>query len=197
MPERKLRFFVKVTKQGVRVKTKLLPYRLIDGIPTFRDSEIVQVYNWTKEDDLLQKVYYNIDTSKISEDWFLQFWKRPDISVYVVLLNGKVGGWVWIDQIIDNSANIHLCIFKWTWGVSSIKMCRDGLLQLLNIKNKRTDRYMVDILVGYTPVYNQLAVRFSKKVGFKKAGIIPKSLFYHSIQVKVDAYVSYISRDII
>ena len=167
---------------------RLLPYVLIDGIPTFKDSEIIQIYNWMKNDRTLETVFYNISKDKMSESFFLRFWKRKDLKMFVIFSENKVAGLIWLDRIIDSTAMIHINAFKWTWGGDNITLFKWATCEIF-IKHN------IDVLIGQMPVINKVAINFSKNVGFIKCGIIPKSLYVYRLNKKVDAYLGYATKD--
>lgn len=161
-----------------------MPYMSIDGIPTFKNSDIIKIFNWMKNDKTLQTVFYNIDKEIVTDDFFVRFWKRKDIKMFVIFYESKIAGLIWIDRIINSTAMIHINTFKWTWGGNNVQIYINAIGEIFN-------NYNVDVLIGQMPVTNKMAIRFSKNVGFKKSGIIPKSLYVHKLDKKVDAYVSY------
>jgi RimJ/RimL family protein N-acetyltransferase len=167
---------------------KLLPYTSIDGIPTFKDSDIVQMYHWMKKDRTLKTVFYNVDSELLTEIFFIRFWKRQDLKMFVVLSENRVAGLIWLDRIIDSTAMIHINSFKWIWGRSSVSVFRRATCEILT-------KHGIDVLIGQIPITNEKAIKFSEKVGFLKCGIIPKSLYIHLLDKKVDAFVSYACKD--
>lgn len=177
------------------METRLLPYTFVDGVPTLKDSEIVQLYEWSREERSLQTVFYNIDCSSITREWFLRFWKHPGKKIYLILGEGQVGGWVWIDRRIDCCASVHFNMFRWTWGPRALQMCRQGVFELLHMEHNGNGKHKLEVLVGQTPVTNRLAIKFIQKIGFKPIGRIPGALFDFKSQSYVDAYMSYISRE--
>lgn len=167
---------------------KILPYTHIDGVPTFKDSDIIRIYNWMKNDKTLETVFYNVSKEKLTENFFVQFWKRKDLKMFVLFSENKVGGMIWLDRIIDSTAAIHINAFKWTWGGDNIRLFRKAVCQIFT-------GYNIDVMIGQIPVINQKAIKFSERVGFIKSGIIPKSLYVHRLKKKVDAYLSYAVKD--
>jgi hypothetical protein len=167
---------------------RILTYRLIDGIPTLKDSEIIQIYNWMKNDKTLGTVFYNVGLEVLTEDYFLKFWKRKDLKMFVLFTKNKVAGLIWFDRIIDATASIHINAFKWTWGGNNIQLFRKAVCQIFRESN-------IDVMVGQIPSINFKAIKFSERVGFIKSGIIPKSLYVYEFKKKVDAYISYAVKD--
>jgi hypothetical protein len=167
---------------------KLLPYTLIDGIPTLKDSDIIKIYHWMKKDKTLETVFYNVGSELLTREFFIRFWKRQDLRMFVILSDNKVAGLIWLDRIIDSTAMIHINSFKWTWGGNSVPLYREATCEIFT-------KYGIDVLIGQIPVTNELAIKFSEKVGFLQCGIIPKSLYNHRLDKKVDACVTYACKD--
>jgi hypothetical protein len=167
---------------------KLLPYTLIDGVPTFKDSDIIQMYHWMKKDKTLETVFYNVSSALLTENFFIRFWKRQDLKMFVLISEKKVAGLIWLDRIIDSTAMIHINSFKWIWGRTTVPIFRKAICKIFT-------NYDIDVLIGQIPETNELAIKFSEKVGFLKCGIIPKSLYNHRFVKKVDAHVTYACKD--
>ena len=163
---------------------KILPYTLIDGVPTLKDSDIIQIYNWMKNDQTLETVFYNVSKEKLTDRFFLKFWKRNDLKMFVLLHENKVGGMIWFDRIVDSTATIHINAFKWTWGNISVMLFRKAVCRIFAEQN-------IDVMIGQIPEINKKAIKFSDRVGFDKSGIIPKALYVERLKKKVDAYISY------
>ena len=56
-------------------KTKLLPYRVVEGVPTFTDSQLAHVFAKAKAERLLPLVMYNLDPNMTAAT-FVRFYKN-------------------------------------------------------------------------------------------------------------------------
>ena len=165
-----------------------MPYTHIDGVPTFKDSDIIKIYNWMKNDKTLETVFYNVGKEKLTELFFVNFWKRRDLRMFVLFSENKVGGMIWFDRIVDSTASIHINAFKWIWGSNSAILFRNAFCQIF-------DRHNIDVMIGQIPEINKKAIKFAERVGFEKSGIIPKALYIDRLKKKVDAHISYAVKD--
>ena len=109
---------------------------------------------------------------------------------------GKIIMFCWLNCIEGVTARIHFTFFKDSWGRK-----RDALgyakAMLRHVLTRRDSAgYVLDTVVGMTPVSNPLAVRFVQAAGMQKVGFIPHGavLHYEGSQ-PVDAVLTVATRD--
>ena len=86
-------------------------------------------------------------------------------------------------------AQVHFSVHPNYFGDIAIQIGREGAEQHLSVQHQQTGRCL-ETLIGMTPKNNALAIRFVRKVGFKKLDIIP-NMFYNSLTKSyTDCFVS-------
>jgi len=174
----------------MRKRIKIIPYTTIDGIFTFRDSDIMALYERTEADGTCKTVF--CDGSIGSKEQFLACMKGNS-ELYVIFLDDKICGFTWLNRFEGRFARMHWCLFKEVWGKESVEIGRYVVDVLINSKDKK-GKYWLDMLVGYIPVSNAIAITFVKKVGGIFAGELPCGA-YNRGKSEAAAIVYYVRDD--
>ena len=160
-------------------KTKLLPYRVVEGVPTFTDSQLAHVFAKAKAERLLPLVMYNLDPNMTAAT-FVRFYKN-DLGrlLWLVFYDGKLAGWVWLDDFANRAARSHFCFFRW---VSEARLTeevgRETFRQLFNMKFRGGT--MLQVIRAEMPAFNKPALWFLEKLGLKIVGEIPNGAYRSS-----------------
>jgi len=169
---------------------KLYPYCEIDGLNTFRDSEIKDLYFRMISEG--SNIY--IDNRIANGDDFLRHMKYG-AALYVAYYDDELFGFVYLDDFATKSAKIHFCVFKEFHGtVANIESCKEAIKIILSTKGI-LDQFMYDVLVGIIPSNNRVAIRFIGKIGGKISGVIPGAIWNAKEQASTDGTVVYFMRD--
>lgn len=155
------------------MNVKIIPYTFIDGIRTFKDSEIKYLFNKTVADKLDKIIFYE-GTVK-TDIHFLNMVKSTSVLFYVLYKDDKNIGYTWLNRFENHTARQHFCIFKEYWG-NSIELGQMILKHILNMKDKNGN-YIFDLLTGFVPSWNKRAIQFSLKCGGKTHGEIPNAIY--------------------
>jgi len=143
---------------------KILPYMRLDGIPTFRDSELIAMFNRMVSDGTIGTVFP--DGSVSTHDQFIDFIKGPNKLVLVAKVDGIPAMWAWIDMAELDMARAHFCVFSDHWGKDSVAVGTE-------MTKKAKEIMGVSILVGFVSSKNKKAINFAKQCGFKESGELP------------------------
>lgn len=169
----------------------MIPYCEVDGIRTFSDSFIMELYDRMVEEGTVEVTLYSGNITTREE--YLKAIKYGLNKLWIVLKDDELVGMIWLNNFADRSADIHACMFKDAWGRYTVGPSKYALNQLLNTPNAEGE-YTLDTLVGKIPVENQHMVRFSKKVGMSVVGIIPMAMYNGKTGKSVDCVITYINR---
>lgn len=162
---------------------KIIPYTRVDGIPTFKDSEIYNLYIRMVAENKLEKVFY--DGSVTSPEGFLQMFNEGDQFLYVFMnIEGKFLGFFWINHFEGPSCRIHFCMFN-SAGKNIIKLAKMGLEFL--------GKYFRP-LIGITPINNKVACKLIQKCGCISVGVMPEMIYNYYKQQNEEALISYYLR---
>ncbi|MCP3940050.1 MAG: GNAT family N-acetyltransferase [Desulfobacteraceae bacterium] len=169
---------------------KLMPYTEIDGIRTISDSKIKKLFDRTICDGVAKTVFYE-DTIQ-TNDQFLSAMKNEAVLFYLMIVDGEIVGYTWLNRFENHTARQHFCVFKDFWG-KSIDLGKQVLSDLLHMKDK-AGNFIFDLLTGFVPAWNERAIKFSLKCGGKTYGKIPKAIWNDKKQISEDAFFIYYTR---
>jgi len=171
-------------------KFTLLPYTERDGIRTVPDSDIKRLYDRTVSDGTNKIVFY--EGTITTADQFLMMAKSANTLFYIGLRGTETIGYAWLNRFENRTAHFHFCGFKKYWGQNE-EIGKYVLPTILGWTNKE-DRYLFDLLIGFIPAWNEVAIAFSKKCGGKSAGVIPNAIWNGEKQESEDAVFIYYTR---
>ncbi|MEA3467080.1 MAG: hypothetical protein U9R57_02520 [Thermodesulfobacteriota bacterium] len=158
----------------------------------FSDTYLKQVFLKIAIEGTLHKIYFDKKINNNIE--FISFIKQKQHSVFFVKAGKEEVGFFWLAKFNQRSAFMNYCFFKSFWGKKSLTISRFCIEYILERKNENGD-YMLDILLGLTPINNRLAVNFLIKSGMQVLGKIPGICTdYHQNKV-VDGLLSYKTRN--
>lgn len=146
---------------------KIIPYIEVDGVPTFKDSEILGFYDRMEEEGTAATMFS--DGCIGHRMHFLNDMRAVGCLFIVVYLDDEIMGIMWANRFQDNYAHVHFCTFKKFWGMPILPMCgRTGSLYLLKHLN-------LGVLLGLVPKSNPAAVRTVVAAGGKVIGELPNA----------------------
>jgi hypothetical protein len=141
---------------------QILPYALNDGIPTFADSQLGKIYDQIVKEE---KDYIFSDGMISDEKSFVEMAKSERTAFYVVYHGEKPVLVVWLNRFEGAMARLNFCSIN---GVSREIKISAGRY----IINRLTEKAF-DLLVGYVPETNRMAIEYVKACGAKVLGAIP------------------------
>jgi hypothetical protein len=146
---------------------KIIPYVKVDGVPTFKDSEIRDFWYRMIKEKTVEIVF--TDGSIQSAREFIKAMKSPDNFLIVVYWDGVIMGIMWANRFQHNYAQNHFCAFKDFWGTACIPLCgKAGSLYLLENLN-------LGVLMGLVPKNNHPAVNAVITAGGNYVGELPNA----------------------
>jgi hypothetical protein len=172
---------------------ELLPYTVIDGIPTFNDSFIKSIFDRMEGEQLVDTVFYDGEV-KTPED-FLHMMKHGINNLFVIAKNDRsdIGGIVWLNNFQSRSGCFHFCFFENIKGLEALDVGEYASFFVLNLKNKNGD-YLFDVLTGVVPDFNRSARNWCLRVGYKKVGVVPQGVYIASLKKSIKAHIFYAER---
>lgn len=152
----------------------IMPYTTRDGIPTFRTSEIIKLYNKAFLEGWGDTLFSSGELN--SPERFHKYVTSSHILFYGIFYGSDLVGFFWLNRIEQTSAYIHTGFFKqWQGTDITIRSGRIALAMLL----KGSDDYkpLFDLILTLPPVSNKRAIKYAEKIGFKRVGEIPHRLW--------------------
>lgn len=154
------------------MKIELIPYMLIDGIPTFKDSEIMGFYARMEEEGTAPTVFSDGTINNALD--FLAVMKSSLNMLFIIFVDGEQSGVMWLNRFEARFARLHFCLFSNQWGKNSIPIGTEVRRIVMNWKDKEGN-YLYDLLLGIIPSSNRVAIRYVKKCGGVIQGEIPNT----------------------
>ena len=145
---------------------KIIPYMTVDGVPTFKDSDIIEFYNRMVKDKTAELVFQ--DGSISSADEFLNTMRGPGCFLAVVYWQGEPVALGWANRFQGKVAQVHFCTFSEFWGERPIipECGRRTCIYLM-------DALELDGLFGLVPEKNKKAIAVTVEAGGKIIGKLP------------------------
>ena len=167
---------------------KIIPYCEVDGCRTFRDAEIMEIYDRIEADGKTNRVFS--DGSIDSREGFLRSMKHGDNMLFVIIEDDQVVGITWLNRFRYRTAHCHFCFLcPWSKAVVAGKQ----VLATLMGRRDSTGRYLYDLFQGVIPVKNKTAITFARAVGGKSLGLLPCAVWNRDA-VSEDAEFIYFTR---
>ena len=170
------------------MKYQHIPYRLVDGIPTFKDSDFEYLYMKLRSHGLLGRVFFDGTMQTVEE--FIAFMKSGSNMVFVILRkeDGEPVGFWWLNNISWTHAWVHFTAFREIWGTPyPVVLGKEAMSICLNDLG-------FSVIMGMTPTNNKLALKYIKEVGLKPVAEIPGLLWDGKKQRSMAGLISKITK---
>jgi hypothetical protein len=172
------------------MNTLLLPYTTVDGMPTFADSFVRNLFNRMVEDDTAKSVFF--DGSVKDPDEFLNIMKFGNNALWIVSVDEEISGVVWLNNFEQKRASFHFCFFSNVWGKDTVSIGKKCVLTLLELKSN--GEYDFDLLTGLVPLRNEKAIKWCQEMNFEIIGRLPCSVWNAEEQKSEDGIIFYVER---
>ena len=147
---------------------KLIPYIEWDGIRSFPDSYMNTLFERIEFEGKADTVFY--EETVHSADGFLKILKNS--AAWIVSLDEIAIGLIWLNHHEGRFARMHWVVFDACPRRELFALGRFSYSQILHMRNK-SGEYIYDMLLGYTPLRNKVAIKYVQKCGGKLCGEIP------------------------
>lgn len=171
------------------VEVKLMPYCTIDGIPTFRDSEIGYLYTMLEKAGRADDLF--CDGSVQSPENFVDLFKNGYNKLWLITTNDKVKGIVCLTDFRQATAQAHFAFFK--TEKDTLGIAKEVTKQMIHMKDN-DDEYIFSVLIGIVPANNKKALSFTEKMGCTRLCNIPNFIFDYAEQEYFDGVLFNVTR---
>lgn len=165
----------------------IMPFTNVDGIRTFRDSEIEGFYNRIIKEGWEDVVFY--DGTIRSGKHFCAIMKDGRSILHVVYYRGLPAALVWLNRFEQTHCYVHWTFFKCVSNFKAHKEIGEAVIKFM------FDEYEIQLLMGITPSFNKLALRFLKSIGLKTYGEIPNILWNEKKGKAIPGQMMFINRE--
>ena len=125
-----------------------------------------EAWRRTEEDGLTERVFQRTMTW----EQFAAYFANPATHSLLIFEHRNLQGYCWLNGVAEHRAFLHFCLFKPVWGRSEI-FGQHAIDYWFACPG--TDGPLLRVLIGSVPVRNRLALRLSKRLGFRYLGEIP------------------------
>ena len=178
-------------------KKLLTLYTKVDGIPTFKDSEIKNLWLRTQTEGFVDSLFFNME--KLDANDFLEE-MQLDTTVLFIMRNNQdeTCGFAWLNNIRGGMFDGHFALFKGFRGEIGFNLIKRACEEVLHIK--AFGKYVFDVLVGVTPSSNMPACALMRRIqaGWDNSYCVQKVknyLYDYDSDSLVDAQICYLQRN--
>jgi RimJ/RimL family protein N-acetyltransferase len=178
------------------MRTKLVRYETVDGVPTLKDSQLTHLFEKAKEERLLPLVMYNVNPDTPTAAFLRMYKNNAGRILWLVFYDDELAGWVWLDDIANRTARSHFCFFRWLSRAKiSEEAGREMFWQLFQLKSR--NGVMLQVIRAEMPAFNKPALWFLEKVGFSIVGEIPNAAYRFSTGKFYPMIYLYMTKDML
>jgi hypothetical protein len=174
------------------MKISVTPYTRVDGVPTFTNSEVMNLYDRAVLDGVDSMLFLD-GTIQSRTDWLASVTSGHSL-LCVISLDGEFAGIGWLDRMEGHSAYVGFWVFDRFRGSESVFIAQDFQKYVFNL-TKSVDSYRFDILLFRIPEWNQRAKFFAEKIGCVCVGPIPNFCANYRTGVSEPGYFGYVTRE--
>ncbi len=171
---------------------QLIPYTTVDGIRTFKDSQILALYERTIRDSTVKTIFH--DGSIASGAEFLNAMKHGNNLLYVVTHMAETVGMLWLNRFKGPTCYAHFTAFSNIWGKDTVAIGRDSMRRILFMES-RDQKYVFDLVYGLIPQRNTRAIGWLKMIGMKVVGDIPLAIWDEDAAESMAGTLLYLTRE--
>lgn len=153
-------------------KVNLLPYCEIDGLRTFKDSEIGYLFTLIQKESKTESLFS--DGSVQSELDLIALFKKDDRKLWIVSYKDKIKGLAWLSDFRQSTACVHFVCFG--VDISLLKVAQQSIRQLIYMKDIN-NQYIFSVLTGFISEKNTKAIEFTEKMGLVFVGKVPNAIY--------------------
>ena len=143
---------------------KVVPYLEVDGVRTFRDSELMTFYRRIMEES---PHVFGDGSIGSPHEFVREFKHNPDNQLFVPLIGNDPVGLIWFNHFQHAFAQGHFCFFKKYWGTRIIVESTRRILGIFFRYNSGCN-----VVIGIIPSKNLPALKFVRRLGAETVGVI-------------------------
>jgi uncharacterized protein YaaQ len=170
----------------------LLPFVALGDQAVLPDAILADFYAKIVMENLTDQVFYDQSVKAVSE--FIAFVKDPNRLVVFGVEDNELVAMGWLNEMYLNHACAHFVFLKEHWGrhktVAMGQAANRYWLTMPAVEGMGRE-YLFQVLLGFTPADNPLALNYIKQVGYQQAGTVPH------MAMGRDMVISYITLELL
>jgi len=168
---------------------EIVPYKEVDGIKTFSNSQIRKLYDMVFENG--HGVIFDTSNMRSADDFLREMNTRSHL--YIIYCEGKPISFMWINNIYERLAYGNWCTFKGFSYDQKITAGKESLKYLMALE--LNDEPMFDCLVGHTASKLKTAIAYMENCGMVCVGEVPKLMWNHRTNKSESGSILYYVRE--
>ena len=149
----------------------LMPYTTRDGIPTFRNSELANIYARVFKEGWGLTMFDDGWCNK-AQDW-VEHITSPVVMFWGVYHEQELMGFFYINRIEKTYGHLHFGFFKAWWGKYPEIMAAGKKALSLLLVQEYNGKPLFELLLGMYPAWNKHLLAYIKRHGAKVGEEIP------------------------
>ena len=159
----------------------------MDGEWSLPDEFLLSIVVKAQQDGVFHKTFYDGQVAN-PYDFIVAMQEKTNYPVFGFWKNEPLG-FAWLNGVTETHAMVHFCVLQTAWGKLALQAAKAAIAYWMEAVPQ------LEVLTGFTPANNKSAVRFIEKVGFVRAGEIPRMLKDVYSGETVPAVISYYLRN--
>ncbi len=171
----------------------LMPYTIRDGVPTFRDSELANIYlrvigeGWGEA--MFDDGYIN------SPKEFVDYFTSNEVMFWGVHHEEELIGFCYVNRIEKTYAHLHFGFFKKWWGrYPEIMAAGRKALEMLLVK-EYNGKPLFELLIGMYPSWNEHLLSYVRRQGAHTVTKVPHLIWSEAQGKSVEGTIVSITRE--
>lgn len=174
---------------------RFMPYTVVDGIPTFKDSDLSRIYKRLVYEGIEPLLFH--DGAINNEQDFISMIRNPNTLFWTITYEEKDVGFFWLNRLEKTHAYCHFTGYTEWWGrVITVVAGREAMRMLLTAKDTEGE-YFWHTIMGMVPTSNVFAIDYLKRVGLETLGEVPNLIWSKEKSEPVPGTVMYITRELL
>lgn len=169
-----------------------MAYCRVDGVPTYRDSDIMALYERMEADGTDALIFSGSDVEN-RQSFLAAMQTTSRLWVVVADPRSRPIGCAWLNRFRGAMAEGNFCFFSDVWGAAALPAIGRWVAQRLLRLTDAGGEYMFNLLYGLTRADNRAALAFIRLAGGQIVGVLPGALRGDG-PGGVDAVLSYFVR---
>lgn len=147
-----------------------MPYTKKDGVPTFRNSEMANMYNRAFEEGWGEQMFHDGAIQNVQQ--FVQYTTGPGVLFWGVYFKEELIGFFYLNRIEKTNAHLHFAFFKKWWATAESIQAGQQALRLL-LTDEYNGQPMFDLILGVYPSWNKHVLAYVHRFGAHTVTEIP------------------------
>ena len=169
-----------------------MPYVKKDGIPTFCNSEIANMYHRAFDEGWGFQMFHDGSIRNVAH--FVEYITGPGVMFWGVYYKAELMGFFYVNRIERTNAHLHFAFFKKWWGTTESIQAGRQALQLL-LATEYDGKTMFELILGVYPSWNKHVLAYVHRFGAHTVTEIPHLIWSEKKGKSVEGTIVSVTRE--